>query len=325
MNTEIKEFITNNNSLVHIKDYQDGEFEGLKVVKPSRLSMHMQNWDSILMDLRGTVLDKDYNVLSLPFRKSFNRLEHQNWDFNRDDVVVYSKKLNGFMAAVTYIPSIGRPVVNTTGTLDSQFVNYADSMLPLETFMFITQISLEIISNGYCVPTFIFEIVHPEDPHIIEEECGAYLLGVRSTSWGDRDAQHNGIKQQEALDEIANHMGVKRPLYSTSRWSDLVIKAQTDLGEGFMAHDMHKNFAVKLKTPFYQVCKSLCRRNELITVNTRSRILGSSPYLYQQAVQYIVGTIGSEKFLNKTEQERLALLRPYIIEEINSVKPTELQ
>ena len=110
-------------------------------------------WNDILEECRGLVVDADYNTIVHPFTKIYNRGE-RGTDVDRDDMVTIVRKVNGFMAAVTVVN--GEVVVSTTGSLDSDFVQYAkDKLGDLEQFK---------LQGRY---TYIFEIAHEEDPHII--------------------------------------------------------------------------------------------------------------------------------------------------------------
>jgi hypothetical protein len=68
--------------------------------------------------------------------------------------MIWTKKCNGFMAALS------GSLVTTTGSFDSDF----------------TRMASEYVSDVGIKETLLFEICHPNDPHIIPEKAGAYLI-----------------------------------------------------------------------------------------------------------------------------------------------------
>ena len=67
------------------------------------------------------------------------------------------------MCAVTYTADYGM-IVSTTGTLDSNYVEMAKELLSIT--------ENNRLKGNY---TLVYEIYHPEDPHIIQEELGVYF------------------------------------------------------------------------------------------------------------------------------------------------------
>ena len=66
----------------------------------------------------------------------------------------------------------GKPIYSTTGSLDSDFAKLAKDVIEDQ----LTISDTTFFKKGY---TFIFEICHPDDPHIVSEDIGAYLIGIQ--------------------------------------------------------------------------------------------------------------------------------------------------
>ena len=167
MNTQdLKHFVENNPRLVTRKE--STRFPGLFVLKYARRVFYDACWkiSPLLNELRGLVVDVDYNIVCRPFTKIFNYTEEgagKTW--TDSTMVLVSKKLNGFMAGVTNVN--GTMIVSTTGSLDSDFVSMATEYLK--------DIKISDLVKHH---TYMFEICHPNDPHIIEEKVGAHFLAI---------------------------------------------------------------------------------------------------------------------------------------------------
>lgn len=235
MKDELKTWVEKHPELVRIKEYE--KYPGLFVLKYHRRVFYDNLWGEhpLLVDMRGTVVDEDFNPIIMPFRKIFNQYENDT-NIPRDEIVIASRKVNGFMGAVTFYE--GKTYYSTTGSLDSMYVTY-----------------LRDIMAGYDFKpldhaTWLFEIVHPRDPHVIPEDIGAYLLGVRYPKWGE-DLNKN--RDQRWLDLVAQQVGFKRPNWKKIRFSDLCKEVKTCKHEGYVVYG--KDTDLKIKSPYYKVTK----------------------------------------------------------------------
>jgi len=203
----------------------------LSTFKYSKKVMYDYLWDKHpeLLECRGHVYDSQTEELvQLPPKKSFNYLENGTWrgkDTN-EEVTLY-KKYNGFMLAVTKYK--GEVIFSTTGTTNSDFVS-----MGAELFYENNNCSIPPPLRGV---TDIYEVIHKEDPHIVEEEFGLYRLGAR-THW----------------DGIFTPCG--RCKIMTIR--DALEYVKTVKHEGFMMYDSKGNVC-KLKSPYYSQKKKLMR------------------------------------------------------------------
>ena len=232
---QLKIFCEKNPHLVSIK--QSERYPDLSVVKYKRKVFYDNLWTPELMELRGLVIDRDWNVIVRPFTKVFNRGE-RGTDIPLDMPVIAVRKVNGFMAAVTNTKKYG-VIVSTTGSLDSPFVDMAKEMLPVWC-------STLQSSHHY---TYLFEICHPNDPHIVTEQPGAYLIGIRYV--------YSGYEEQESeLDDVST----MRPEWKYCLFRDVLEMSKTCKHEGYMVR-AENGTVLKLKSPYYLTKKFFARVN----------------------------------------------------------------
>ncbi len=226
--------------LVKEKKYPNG----LSVFKYSRKVFYDALWntDPLLLEARGMVLDADGNKVIWPFTKVFNYGENGT-TLSPDTEVIAPRKVNGFMASVTrYHDEI---LVSTTGTLDSIYVDYAKEML--------ADVDLDYVPADF---TFLFEIVHQADPHIIAEESGAYLIGMRDHATGK-------MAHEIGLDAMSYHMGARRPEVIFGRFEDILSHTKGCKHEGYMIRlDGSEEIVMKIKSPYYLTKKFIMRMSE---------------------------------------------------------------
>lgn len=223
-------------------------YPNLQVVKYKNKVFYKNLWTPELTKFRGLVVDRDWNIVVRPFDKVFNRFENGT-DMPLDTEVFAVRKVNGFMACLTVDEEYGT-IVSTTGSLDSPFVQMAEKYL------------LPIVPTGLLKGvTYVFEIVDPEDPHIIQEEPGAYLIGVIAIC--------SQLQPYECdLDRMAKGMGVKRPEWKRCAFGEVVEEVKTVKHEGFMVYDDFRKNVLKIKSPYYLTKKFFSRvSGEKLTEN----------------------------------------------------------
>lgn len=242
---QLREFAESNPDLVSVRTSL--RHPHLRVVKYKNKVFYKALWTPELCEMRGLVVDEDWNVIVRPFRKIFNLFENGT-NFPLDAEVAAARKVNGFMAGLTIDDEHG-VIVSTTGSLDSPFVTMAEKyLLPLVD---------KGLINGV---TYLFEIVDPEDPHIIEEQVGAYLIGARAVC--------SKITLLECdLDEIAKGMGVLRPDWYRTSFGKIIEMTNRCQHEGFVCYNVETGQALKIKSPYYLNKKFFSRvRAEKLTV-----------------------------------------------------------
>jgi hypothetical protein len=157
-------------------------------------------------------------------------------------------KINGFLGCLTYVEQYGKVIASTTGSLDSEYCAMIEE--------YITDDIVKIVKL-YSDYTFMFEVCHPNDPHIIKERYGLHLIGMREIS---NDSQYStSYKKEQWLDELSEYMKVKRPSFGISRFSDIVDDAKSCNHEGFLVYGLESGTVLKLKSPYYKILKFLAR------------------------------------------------------------------
>jgi len=293
----VKEYVENNPHLVRCSE--STRYPGLYVLKYKDRVFYDNLWNEFLEEMRGTVVDKDFNPVVMPFRKIYNRGENGK-DFDRDEQVTAVRKINGFMAACTYVPSLGHCVVSTTGSLDSDYVRMAEENIPQSFYDFWKE-----------PVTFLFEIVDERDPHVIPEKLGVYFIGYRHVEWNGFEYKDSAY--QKNLDIFAEDLsGIIRPEWFTMRWSDLIKLTQDVKHEGFVAHNVNNN-SLKLKSPYYKTTKLFGR----MSPNKLSQKLKDVRGLKQQLPEEYYNLVdhlkeNQQHFLELGEQEKFQYIRNYI-------------
>ena len=240
---ELKEYVATS-GLVNMKSAG----EGIYVLKYKKKVFYDNLWNDYIAECRGSIVDADFNLVSYPFTKIYNYgIEKAAPVLAPDTRVTAFRKVNGFMVAMTV--HNGELLVSTTGSTDSPYVTMAKEMMA--THMPLTDWRI-VLGTADCLGmTFMFECVHPQDPHIVPEKPGMYLLGARENTWGSkivcdpyflmdfaRDTLHcfwaesvttNMARLQELAKEC-KHEGyvfytadgvsakIKSPYYLTSKW-----------------------------------------------------------------------------------------------------------
>jgi hypothetical protein len=278
-------------------------YPGLFVKKYTRKVFYDNLWheNDELLEARGHVELADGRVVVRPFTKIFNRGENGT-DIDLDEYVLAIRKVNGFMACATYVPEVGEVVVSTTGSLDSDFVKMAEEYItPAIKCAIIEEYNLWYRGTD---TTWMFEIVHPDDPHIIKENCGAYLIGCRAVNF-DTDTPYTTSETVESyLDHIAkNVFGVYRPEWKVCKFSEIVEDAKTCKHEGFVVYG--KDTALKIKGPYYLCLKAAARKKDIMSLN--KQIVDEEFY---PLIKHL--TENQESFNMLNEQERLDYMRKFL-------------
>lgn len=284
------------------------QLNGLKVLKYKNRVFYKNLWTPELVECRGTVVDDDYNIIQRPFTKIFN-LHERGTKIDPDTIVTAPRKVNGFMGALTMY--MGKPLVSTTGSLDSEFADMAYTMLSNAG-------AFRMAQDAGADITWIFEIVHPNDPHIVPEDIGVYLLGARRTTWNAAQHHYTEIQLDDAVQYYNNEM--KRP-----DWYRMPFKYILDINrkidhEGFVCFT-DDGYELKLKSPQYLVKKFLAR----IRADKLMKVIEDTPHLLKERVDeefyslidHVVDR--KEDFILMSEQSRLGFVTEFIEAECSRV------
>ncbi len=280
---------------------ESARFPGLFVEKYTRRVFWDNLWNENpdLIESRGLVKAASGKVVIRPFTKIFNRGEN-GVDIDRDEEVLAVAKINGFMAGATFVECVGghgQVVVSTTGSLDSDYVLMAEKyLLNNAVEKYITEAFQE--TKRPC--TFLFEIVDPEDPHIIPEKTGAYLIGAREV--GNTNPYFSTDSKESMLDTIAQEMEVMRPDWIKARFSDVVKAVKNCKHEGFCVYGWSSHTALKMKSPYYLALKAAARIKDITSLDKKRVDEEFYPLIDQLAA------MGAE-FNELEEQVRLKMIR----------------
>lgn len=263
----------------------DGKFTTFKY---HRRAMYEYLWfnEYDLHECRGHVYDSvTKELVQAAPRKSFNYKENDLW-WNAvplDTRVEVYKKVNGYMACATL--HNGELVVSTTGSTTSEYAQWAKELIVKDYALYDMIIDKD--------STVLFEVVVPQDPHIVEERMGLHLLGIREKASGKF------------------HPSGRAGLMTLA---EAIALAETDRGEGFMVYRAdcaEKTSPCKLKTPYYIGKKKLMRmtaKNIEIMYKNPEAFAKLLPPLWSKAPRAIWEDFAPEEWLSLNDQERRAYL-----------------
>ena len=284
---DIKHFVENNSDVVSMRETSKS---GLFVLKYKKKVFYNNLWNEYLEECRGTVIDSDFNVIQRPFTKIYNYgIEDRSPVIDPAAIVSAYRKVNGFMAAITWHDN--DILVSTTGSIDSDFVIYVYDLIDVEKY--------RKICKQYPTWTFMFECVHPNDPHIIPEEVGMYLLGYREKTW----------ESIVSIDQIMyNHLIEQFGCFGSDSYiitmEGLLKLAKTAKHEGFVFYT-NDGVSAKIKTPYYLIKKALARKKDIMSLN--KQIVDEEYYPLVSHLESI-----KDSFNALSEQNRLEYIRNWL-------------
>lgn len=232
-----------NRGLVSMKkqEQNDQEFYIFKY-KNKVFYKNLWNEDDALLESRGVVFTENGELAQLPLKKVFN-LNENGTRVDPNKKVYGSRKANGFMLAVSYFD--GDLLFSSTGSLTSEFVE-----LGRNAFLDQCKNPTSII-NDNC--TYIFEVCHKSDPHIVEEVEGVYLLGIRDKVTGR-------MVSPQLVNHVANLLGAHQVDTNVLSAGYFIEELPHVEHEGFMLYDYETHEPlVKLKSPHYLSKKAIMR------------------------------------------------------------------
>ena len=290
---DIKKFVEENPKLVTMRE--STTYPGLFVLKYKADVFYKGLWNEFLENCRGTVVDKAFNVISRPFQKIYNFRVEERSPVLSDDVEIQAfRKANGFMATLTWYNN--DILISTTGSLDSDFIGYTKEMMLTHASWADWQL---VLGNSECRGmSFMFEVVHPDDPHIIPEKPGMYIIGYRDNTWESTVGHSRAV-----LNIIASLCKCHSVECHNTTVGELVALSKTVNHEGFVFYS-DAGDAAKIKSPYYLVSKALARKKDILSLNKE---LVEEEYF--PLVEYL-NTI-KDDFNAKSEQDRLEFIRQW--------------
>jgi hypothetical protein len=288
---ELKEYVATS-GLVNMKSAGDGIY----VLKYKKKVFYDNLWNDYIAECRGSIVDADFNLVSYPFTKIYNYgIEKAAPVLAPDTKVTAHRKVNGFMVACTL--HNGKLLVSTTGSTDSDYVTMARELIDEVKY-------LDLCSRwaGY---TFMFECVHKNDPHIIPEKEGMYILGYRENKFGT-SVQHDPYM----LMEMGRVLGCFVPESIMTNMAQLQVLARECKHEGYVFYT-EDGVSAKIKSPYYLTSKWVARnpRTDKL-VNLQNDIKHNLDEEYFPLVDAIRANI--VEYTAMDEQARLAWVRNYM-------------
>ena len=302
---ELKDYVYTHPKLVKARPVD----KGLYILKYTNHVFFKGLWNEYLEECRGTVVDKDFNVVTRPFTKIYNYgIDKDAPVFHEDTPVTAIRKVNGFLVNVSFYQN--DLIITTTGAAQGPHVDMAKEYISqIKNYVF-NVFEDTLLEN--C--TLMFECVHPEDPHIISEKSGLYLIGIRENKW-DSDVIHD----KYLIDVVAYLLSVKTPNF----YEGVTIKSLKECTyhadhEGYVFYT-EDGQAAKMKSPYYLNKKLLARitsTEKLLDRHTAYRIDEE----YYPLLKYIRSM--ADDFIAMTEQERIKVINDFFYFEMEPpVKP----
>ena len=290
---KLKAFVESNPKLVSMKPAGDGIY----VLKYSKKVFYDDLWNEYLEECRGTIVDADFNVVSRPFTKIYNYgIEAKAPVLDPMTKVDAYRKVNGFMVAVTWHRYNDDILVSTTGSTDSDYVKMARELIDVERY--------RKVCREWYNTTFMFECVHRNDPHIVPETEGMYLLGYRAKSW-DASPVSPDPKLLRMMSVEFDTLPVEHTATTVGELLTLVKEVRH---EGFVAYTKDGT-SFKIKSPYYLVKKWVARNpntDKLMTDAFKEKIDEE----YYPMIDAIRANI--VEYTAMDEQARLAWVRKFM-------------
>jgi len=291
---ELKKYVAES-GLVNMKSAGDGIY----VLKYKKKVFYDNLWNEYIAECRGSIVDKDFNLVAYPFTKIYNYgIEKEAPVLAPDTKVTAFRKVNGFMVVCTWYN--GDVLVSTTGSTDSDFVTMAkDRMLQHMSW---PDWQLAFSTADMQGLTVMFECVHPLDPHIIPESSGMYVLGYRENEWGSRVGHDPFV-----LQDLSRMFNCFVPESVTTSMERLEQMAKECRHEGYVFYT-DEGISAKIKSPYYLTSKWVARnpRTDKL-VDLKKDIKHNLDEEYYPLVDAIRANI--VEYTAMDEQSRLAWVR----------------
>ena len=264
---EYGKFAQMETSLMFRKEYGD-----LTIFKYARKVFYKNLWlkntpeiNTLLLRARGIVFDRLGNVISYPFDKVFNHgevlrnIQNEVVTENTLENKAYQfvEKLNGFLGIISQdFYNRNGLLIHTSGSLEGPYIQYIKDFISEEQ-----RIAMLKFFKTRGKHTLMFEVLHPDDPHIIPysaDQFGLYLIGCRDISSSSLDDMR--LFSETELDTLASELGFRRPAHFVESYEVFKNRISTEKIEGYMVRDIDTGkHILKIKFPYYLVTKFLSR------------------------------------------------------------------
>jgi hypothetical protein len=194
-------------------------------------------------------------------------------------------------------------LISTTGSLDSEYVEMVKQLIR-QKYNY-QDWCLIFSRSDLRGMTFMFECCHVDDPHIVPEKEGMYLLGYRENVWGSR-VQHDSF----ILRELAQELGCYTPECTVTNMGRVQEMVKECRHEGYVIYT-DDGVSTKIKSPYYLVNKWVARnpRTDKL-VDLKNDVKRSIDEEYHGLIDHIRENI--VEYTAMTEQQRLEWVRNYM-------------
>jgi predicted kinase len=234
--------------------------DGFKIYKYSKKVHFKRLWktEPLFAKARGLGFDIAGNIIVHPFDKLYNYGEYDTGsDIKLDQKVQMIEKLNGFLGCISKHPFKEELLISTTGSFVSPFIEFVTTYID-------DKIKFKLLNYfKEHKQTLMFEVIHPDDQHIIEYDSsnhGLWLIGARGLNLTDE------VLTEDELDKIGSQLGFKRPKWKETQFQEVLDQLTDSNLEGYMVRDAetHKPL-LKIKTNYYLVTKFIGRLGPKMT------------------------------------------------------------
>ena len=202
-------------------------------------------WNEITLICRGLILDSEYNIIERPFRKFFNKEEHENAYLENIPDLSFDvfDKMDGSLGILYWDGDI--PKIASRGSFTSQQAIKGTEILHKQIQKF--------FSNPFFFrkdKTYVFEIIYPENRIVVDygDREELVLLGVIDTETG---CDHNLSNYENIGFSVAERFdGIKD--------FEKLQALDIDNKEGFVVRFSN---GIRMKIKF----KEYCRLHRIIT------------------------------------------------------------
>lgn len=205
-------------------------------------------------ECRGIILDKQFNVLALPFVRFFNYGEIEADELDHDNLHVY-KKEDGSLINVYFDPYLNKFCIQTSGTAEAESQVGILNLSFKELFLRTVDLDFSNLNPNY---NYVFELCCLENK-VVEHHQQNYasLLTIRDITKLN-DGKYGELKRCQ-IEEIADELSLNIvPQYDFNSFDDIIEKTKQlpETREGYVIVD--DNFKrIKVKNPRYVLLHQL--------------------------------------------------------------------
>jgi hypothetical protein len=203
----------------------------ITILNYSKIAQFKNNWNEITLQSRGLVIDDDYNIVALPFKKFFNIEEIKKEDISKNEPYKVYKKMDGSLGILFNYDN--QWIMATRGSFTSEQAIKGYEILNKKYSHIIPSLNKDF--------TYLFEIIYKENRIVIDygDTEDLILLGVINKNDGseisieDVDLEFNKVQNIDEKD-----------------FSKLK-KNYIENEEGYVIKYLNSNFRLKIKFEEY--------------------------------------------------------------------------